>query len=76
LLDPLRNRFRLNHYSLRTEQAYVHWVKRYILFQGKRHPAKMGKAEVEAFLTHLAVERHVAASTQTQALSALLFRRS
>jgi hypothetical protein len=76
LLDPLRNRFRLSHYSLRTEQAYVHCVKRYILFQSKRHPAKMGKAEVEAFLTHLAVERHVAAFTQTQALSALLFRRS
>jgi integron integrase len=73
LLDQLRDRLRLRHYSLRTEQAYVHWVKRYILFHGKRHPAEMGKAEVEAFLTHLAVERHVAASTQTQALSALLF---
>jgi hypothetical protein len=76
LLDPLRNRFRLRHYSLRTEQAYVHCVKRYIMFHGKRHPAEMGKAEVEAFLTHLVVERHVADSTQTQALSALLFRRS
>jgi site-specific recombinase XerD len=73
LLDQLRDRLRLRHYSLRTEQAYIHWVKRYILFHGKRHPAEMGKAEVEAFLTHLAVERHVAASTQTQALSALLF---
>jgi hypothetical protein len=51
-------------------------MKRYIMFHGKRHPAEMGKAEVEAFLTHLVVERHVAASTQTQALSALLFRRS
>jgi hypothetical protein len=51
-------------------------MKRYIMFQGKRHLAEMDKAEVEAFLTHLAVERHVAASTQTQALSALLFRRS
>lgn len=73
LLDRLRDRLRLRHYSLRTEQAYLHWVKRYILFHGKRHPADMGKAEVEAFLTHLAVERKVAASTQTQALSALLF---
>jgi hypothetical protein len=71
LLDPLRNRFRLRHYSLRTEQAYVHRMKRYIMFHGKRHPAEVGKAEVEAFLTRLAVERHVAASTQT--LSALLF---
>jgi hypothetical protein len=51
LLDQLRDRLRLRHYSLRTEQAYVHWVKRYILFHGKRHPAEMAKAEVEAFLT-------------------------
>jgi hypothetical protein len=56
LLDQLRDRLRLRHYSLRTEQAYIHWVKRYILFHGKRHPTEMGKAEVEAFLTHLAVE--------------------
>ncbi|MEW5787673.1 MAG: integron integrase [Pseudomonadota bacterium] len=73
LLDQLRDRIRLKHYSLRTEQAYLQWVKRYILFHGKRHPAEMGKAEVEAFLTSLAVERNVTASTQTQALSALLF---
>ena len=73
LLDQLRDRLRLKHYSLRTEQAYLQWVKRYIFFHGKRHPADMGKAEVEAFLTSLAVDRNVAASTQTQALSALLF---
>jgi hypothetical protein len=76
LLAQLRDRFPLRHYSLRTEQAYIHRMKRYILFHGKRHPAEMGKAEVEASLTHLVVERHVAAWTQTQAWSALLFRRS
>lgn len=73
LLDQLRERIRLKHYSLRTEQAYVQWVRRYIFFHGKRHPAEMGKAEVEAFLTSLAVERNVTASTQSQALSSLLF---
>lgn len=73
LLEQLRDRIRLKHYSLRTEQAYVQWAKRYIIFHGKRHPAEMGKAEVEAFLTALAVERNVTASTQMQALSALLF---
>jgi hypothetical protein len=73
LLDQLRERIRLKHYSIRTEQAYVQWVKRYIIFHGKRHPAEMGKAELESFLTSLAVERNVSASTQTQALSALLF---
>jgi site-specific recombinase XerD len=73
LLEQMRDRLRLKHYSLRTEQAYVHWVKRYIHFHGMRHPSEMGKSEIEAFLTSLAVERHVSASTQTQALSALLF---
>lgn len=73
LLDQLRDRIRLKHYSLRTEQAYVQWVKRYIFFHGKRHPAETGKTEIEAFLTSLAVERNVTASTQSQALSALLF---
>jgi len=73
LLEQLRDRIRLKHYSLRTEQAYVQWAKRYIIFHGKRHPAEMGKAEIEAFLTSLAVERNVTASTQNQALSALLF---
>jgi len=69
----VRDRLRLKHYSLRTETAYVGWIKRYIFFHGKRHPREMGKAEVEAFLTSLAVERNVAASTQSQALAALLF---
>lgn len=73
LLDQLRDRIRLKHYSLRTEQAYLQWVKRYILFHGKRHPIEMGKVEIEAFLSSLAVERNVSASTQTQALSAILF---
>ncbi|GHU12425.1 integron integrase [Betaproteobacteria bacterium] len=66
-------RLRLRHYSLRTEQQYVHWARRFILFHNKRHPAQMGGAEVEAFLTHLAVTDRVAAATQNQALSALLF---
>jgi len=73
LLDQVREKIRLKHYSIRTEQAYVDWIKRYILFHGKRHPQEMGKQEVEQFLTHLAVERNVAASTQNQALSAILF---
>jgi len=73
LLDQVRDVLRLKHYSIRTEQAYVDWIKRYILFHKKRHPKDMGRAEVEAFLTHLAVEGNVAASTQNQALSALLF---
>jgi len=64
LLDRVRDNIRLKNYSYRTEQAYVHWVKRYIFYHQKRHPEEMGKVEVEAFLTHLAVERNVAASTQ------------
>ena len=73
LLDQVRERLRLKHYSIRTEQQYVQWVRRFVLFHDKRHPVEMGAAEVEAFLTHLAVEGHVAAATQNQALSALLF---
>ena len=73
LLDQVRDQLRLKHYSLRTEQAYVGWIRRYIIFHGKRHPAEMGKAELETFLTSLAVQRNVSASTQAQALSALLF---
>ena len=73
LLERVRDRIRVKHYSLRTEQAYVDWIKRFILFHGKRHPLTMGAAEVEAFLSHLAVERQVAAPTQNQALAALLF---
>jgi len=73
LLDQLRSKVRVKHYSLSTERQYVHWAKRFILFHGKRHPADMGAAEVEAFLTHLAVDGLVSSSTQNQALSALLF---
>lgn len=73
LLDRVRERIRFKHYSIRTEDSYVQWIKRFILFHGKRHPAEMGAMEVEAFLTHLAVEGNVAASTQNQARSALLF---
>ena len=73
LLDQVREAIRTKHYSIRTEQAYVDWIRRYILFHDKRHPKDMGSAEIAAFLTHLAVEKNVAASTQNQALSALLF---
>jgi len=73
LLDQVRELIRTLHYSRRTEEAYVDWIRRFILFHGKRHPRDMGKVEIEAFLSHLAVERNVAASTQNQALSALLF---
>jgi integron integrase len=73
LLEQLRNKVRLKHYSIRTEHVYVDWARRFILFHNKRHPKQMGAPEVAAFLTHLAVERHVSASTQNQAKSALLF---
>ncbi|MBN9523047.1 integron integrase [bacterium] len=73
LLDRVRDACRVRHYSIRTEDAYADWVKRYILFHGKRHPQDMGAAEVSAFLTHLAVDRQVAASTQNQTLNALVF---
>ncbi len=73
LLDQVRDRIRVKHYSIRTETQYVQWVKRFILFHDKKHPKDMSAPEVEAFLTHLAVEGHVAAATQNQALSALLF---
>lgn len=73
LLDRLRAEIRLRHYSIRTEEAYVDWARRFILFHGKRHPKDMGPEEVTAFLSHLALERNVSASTQNQAKSALLF---
>ena len=73
LLDQVRERLRLKHYSIRTEAQYVQWIRRFILFHDKRHPREMGAREVEAFLTYLAVEGNVAAATQNQALSALLF---
>lgn len=73
LLDQVRDAIRRRHYSLRTEDTYVHWIKRFIYFSGKRHPAELGAAEVTAFLNYLARDRDVAASTQNQALSALIF---
>ncbi|WP_449240222.1 phage integrase N-terminal SAM-like domain-containing protein [Denitromonas ohlonensis] len=73
MLEVVRARIRLKHYSIRTERAYLGWIRRYIIFHGKRHPRDMGKQELEAFLSALAVERNVSAATQRQALSALLF---
>ena len=73
LLDQVRERIRVKHYSLRTEEAYLHWIRRFIHFHGRKHPRQMAGPEVEAFLSHLATEGKVAASTQNQALSALLF---
>jgi integron integrase len=73
LLDRVREAIRARQYSRRTEKAYVRWIKRYIFFHGKRHPAEMGASEITAFLTSLAVDNNVSASTQNQALSALLF---
>lgn len=73
LLDQVRAEIRLRHFSYRTEQSYVHWIRRFILHHGKRHPREMGASEIGAFLTHLAVDRKVSASTQNQALNALIF---
>ena len=73
LLDLMRDAIRRRHYSHRTEETYAHWMKRFIIYSGKRHPKELGAAEVTAFLNHLAQERKVAASTQNQALAALLF---
>jgi integrase len=73
LLDRVRAAVRVRHYSIRTEEAYVRWVRRFVLFSGKRHPTELGEAEVSAFLSHLAVQENVAASTQNQALNALVF---
>ena len=73
LLDQVREVLRMKHYSIRTEQAYVNWIKRYIFFHNKRHPAEMGEDEIRAFISDLASRKSVSASTQTVALSALLF---
>jgi len=73
LLDQARQQIRVRHLARRTEKTYVGWIRRYILFHGKRHPKEMGEVEVNAFLTHLAVDRGVSASTQNQALNAILF---
>jgi integron integrase len=73
LLEILRDKIRFKHYSLRTEQVYLGWTKRYILFHNKRHPKDMGKVEIEQFLTHLAVDNQVSPTTQNQAFNAILF---
>ncbi len=73
LLDQVRAAVRLRHYSLRTEEVYCAWIRRFVLFHNKRHPREMGEAEIRTFLTHLAMNQEVAASTQNQALAALLF---
>ncbi len=73
LLDQVRDAIRARHYSRRTEEAYVHWIRRYILFHGKQHPRELGASHVTEFLTSMAVRDHAAASTQNQALSGVLF---
>ena len=73
LMEQVRGEIRTRHYSRRTEDAYVHWIRRFIVFHGRRHPRDLGASEISAFVTWLAVERRVAASTQNQALSAVLF---
>ena len=72
-LEKVRGAIRVRHYSIRTEQAYLGWIRQFILFHGKRHPAELGDREVSAFLTYLAQQRNVAAATQNQALNALVF---
>ena len=73
LLDITRDKIRLKHYSMKTEQSYIGWIKQYIFFHNKRHPIEMGKAEIEQFLTHLAVNRKVSPTTQNQAFYAIIF---
>jgi hypothetical protein len=74
LLDQVREAIRMRHYSPKTEESYAHWIKRFIYFHNKRHPAEMGEKEITQFLSSLASELHVSASTQNQALNAILFR--
>ena len=73
LMDQVREVLRFNHYALSTEKSYVAWILQCIRFHNKKHPKDMGKYEIEAFLTHLAINRHVSASTQNQALNAIVF---
>lgn len=73
LLDAVRDKIRVKHYSIKTEKSYVGWIKHFIFFHNKRHPVEMGKLEIEQFLTHLAVDKKVSPTTQNQAFSALLF---
>jgi site-specific recombinase XerD len=73
LLEQVRDKIRVRLYSLRTEHSYLNWIRQYIIFHNSRHPSEMGATEVSQFLSHLARDRNVAASTQNQALSAILF---
>lgn len=73
LMDQVRETLRFYHYAYNTEKSYVSWILKYIRFSGKRHPKDMGKLEVERFLSHLAVNRNVAAATQNQAFNAIIF---
>ncbi len=73
LFEVVRNKIRVKHYSIRTEKTYIYWIKSYLQFYSLQHPRELGASQIEAFLTHLAVDRKVSASTQNQALSALLF---
>ena len=73
LLDQVRDTIRKKHYSIRTEQVYVEWIKRYLLFHGKRHPKDIGEKEISEYLSYLATNQHVTASTQNQALNAIVF---
>jgi hypothetical protein len=73
LLDQVRKAIRMRHYSPKTEESYVHWIKRFVFFHNKRHPAEMGEKEIAQFLSSLASELHLSASTQNQALNAVLF---
>jgi len=73
LLDQVRDVIRKRHYSIRTEQAYVDWIRRFILFHGKRHPKDMGEAEISQYISHLATAQQAASSTQNQALNAIVF---
>ena len=73
LLDQVRNDLRVKHYSLRTEQSYISWIKRFVLYNNKKHPAEMDAKEVSAFLNHLALDKNVSSSTQNQALQAILY---
>ena len=73
LLDQVRHVIRKKHYSIRTEQAYTDWIKKFILFHGKKHPKDMGESEISEYISYLAVEKNVAASTQNQALNAIVF---
>ena len=73
LMEQVRGEIRARHYSRRTEEAYVHWIRRFIVFHGRRHPRELRAAEIAAFITWLAVDQQVAASTQNQALSGVLF---